>query len=361
MGTQTDVQPSPSTLKERGNELFKAGKHKEAVEAYTAALEAGPEDAALYSNRAAARIKLGDAAAALEDAEAAVRLRPDWDKGHYRRGCALEMQGQLEQALRAFDSALKLSPDSRDVSDRVRNLKRRLGQRQRESQQAQQAQQASGRGQAGTGPMPMRMPAGPPAPDAWAHGLSTEQRYEWLCDCYRMRVDDDYAWGGGNLHGLYAPDASGDSVAEDFLVFCKMAVANGVVPPGWDWARFLQVSAGLLPYAFEKSDAKEKWGGENVFAAMMGGRSLRATAEVVLGSSCMHGAEPDTAALEVQERLFDQIDGRLGQLLGSGASAQQKQEAAELLADVGGPAAWRTLLQAVRHSVRDAFASGVHF
>lgn len=34
----------------------------------------------------------------------------------------------------------------------------------------------------------------------------------------RMRVDDDYAWGGGSLHGLYAPDASGDSVAEDFLV-----------------------------------------------------------------------------------------------------------------------------------------------
>ena len=144
-------------------------------------------------------------------------------------------------------------------------------------------------------------------------------------------------------------------------VFCKMAVVNGVVPPGWDWSRFLQVSTGLLPYAFEKSDAKEKWGGENVFAAMMGGRSLRATAEVVLGSSCMHGADPDPAALEVQERLIDQIDGRLGQLLNSGASAQAQQEAAELLADVGGPAPWRTLLQAVRSSVHDAFASGVHF
>ena len=70
------------------------------MEAYTAALEAGPEDAALYSNRAAARIKLGEGGAALEDAEAAVRLRPGWDKGHYRRGCALELQGQLEQVRR---------------------------------------------------------------------------------------------------------------------------------------------------------------------------------------------------------------------------------------------------------------------
>ena len=41
--------------------------------------------------------------------------------------------------------------------------------------------------------------------------------YFFMATC-RMRVDDDYAWGGGNLHGLYAPDASGDSVAEDFLV-----------------------------------------------------------------------------------------------------------------------------------------------
>ena len=29
------------------------------------------------------------------------------------------------------------------------------------------------------------MPAGPPAPDAWAEGLPEEQRYEWLTDCYR--------------------------------------------------------------------------------------------------------------------------------------------------------------------------------
>jgi hypothetical protein len=31
----------------------------------------------------------------------------------------------------------------------------------------------------------------------------------------------------------------------------------------------------LVPFAFEKSDAKEKYGGENVFSAMMGRPSLR--------------------------------------------------------------------------------------
>lgn len=30
-----------------------------------------------------------------------------------------------------------------------------------------------------------------------------------------------------------------------------------VIPAaGWDWARFLDIAAGLLPYAFEKEDAQ---------------------------------------------------------------------------------------------------------
>lgn len=55
-------------------------------------------------------------------------------------------------------------------------------------------------------------------PDSWAQGLREAQQYEWLADCYRMRVDNDYAWGGGYLHGVYAPDATKEDVLEDFLV-----------------------------------------------------------------------------------------------------------------------------------------------
>lgn len=42
----------------------------------------------------------------------------------------------------------------------------------------------------------------------------------------RMRIDDDYAWNGGYLHGLYDPEATAQSVAEDFLVSCKGFDAN---------------------------------------------------------------------------------------------------------------------------------------
>jgi hypothetical protein len=45
------------------------------------------------------------------------------------------------------------------------------------------------------------MPGNLPAPDGWARGLAKAQQLEWLVDCYRMRVDDDYAWGGSHLHG----------------------------------------------------------------------------------------------------------------------------------------------------------------
>ena len=133
-------------------------------------------------------------------------------------------------------------------------------------------------------------------PASWAIGLSIDKQYEWLCDCYRMRMDDLYCWGGGELRGIMACDASPHSLATEFLAFCKLAVMNKVVPLdlptqpfAWNWGEFLDVSAGLVIYAFEKSDAQEKYGQENVFAAMMGGRSLRLTGEVVYGSSCQSG------------------------------------------------------------------------
>ncbi|CAE8620993.1 unnamed protein product [Polarella glacialis] len=165
---------------------------------------------------------------------------------------------------------------------------------------------------------PGTIPSSLPEPSAWANGLSPSMQREWLVDCYRMRVDDDYAWGGGNLRGLYNVTAGGGgSVAQDFFLFCKLAVRKAVIPPNWDWAAFLVTAEDLLRYAFEKEDAQEKYGSENVFNAAMGGRSLRYTAEMVYGSSCMAMEESD-AAQELEdtiersfnnERVFDDVGG----------------------------------------------------
>lgn len=139
----------------------------------------------------------------------------------------------------------------------------------------------------------------PPDPAAWAVGMKKAEMYEWFVDCYRMRIDDMYVWGGGTLNGLYN-EASGLCIVEDFAVFCRLAVRNNVIPAGFAWSKATRVAAKLLPFAFEKSDAKEKYGGENVFSSMMGGRSLRLTGEMVYGTSCMVRATSPAAAEEEQ-------------------------------------------------------------
>ncbi|PRW32888.1 tRNA pseudouridine synthase [Chlorella sorokiniana] len=318
------------------NSLFREGKFPEAAAKYAEALEQDPEDAALYSNRSAARLKAGQAADALADAQAAIMLRPDWDKAHFRLGCALEQLGQLDQALEAFEAGLDINSSSRELSDRVRQLKKRM----RQEQQAAGGlggpgapAAAAGRG-GSAGGLAGVMSGGA---TGWAAGLSEAKRYEWLVDCYRMRVDDEYAWQG-EARGLYGAQAGGckEDVVEDFLIFCKLAVANGVVPQQhWDWGKFLRIAADLLPYAFEKSDASDKWGGENIFAAAMGGRSLRATAEVVFGSGLSSHCGPSEAEQDLIYRIQDQLHELLA---GQG-------EGPAMFADVGGQAVWRKLLK----------------
>ena len=73
-------------------------------------------------------------------------------------------------------------------------------------------------------PAPTAPVTGGPAgtgPSVWARGLSQGKQYEWLVDCYRMRVDDDYALGGGNLHGLYNQPAS--AVSADYYLGCYLS------------------------------------------------------------------------------------------------------------------------------------------
>ncbi|PNH04043.1 hypothetical protein TSOC_009850 [Tetrabaena socialis] len=106
--------------------------------------------------------------------------------------------------------------------------------------------------------------------------------------------------------------------------------------PGWDWSLVFAKGAELLGYAFEKSDAQEKSGGENVFQAAMGGRSLRATAELVYGSSCMNGGGgKDEIAIQ--------------KLVGAAPLARQLNNA-QLFADVGGAGEWRRLQGALRNT-----------
>jgi len=112
---------------------------------------------------------------------------------------------------------------------------------------------------------------------SWSNGLSKKDRYEWFCNCYCLRCDDDYAYGGCYLHGPYNPEASPESVADDFLVYCILAARHGAVPSDWNWRLCVKKSRKYIPYAFEKSDAEKRWNREKYSYLARGARSFRYT------------------------------------------------------------------------------------
>jgi tetratricopeptide (TPR) repeat protein len=115
-----------AALKKEGNDAMKRGAYKAAVEAYTAAIDLWMENsdrAILYSNRAAARLKMpGEATKALSDAERACALHPTYAKAHFRRGQALRALKKNIPAAHAMHQVLALAPGDAGAVEELRTL-----------------------------------------------------------------------------------------------------------------------------------------------------------------------------------------------------------------------------------------------
>eukprot|EP00245_Coleochaete_scutata_P006768 TRINITY_DN21549_c0_g1_i1.p1 TRINITY_DN21549_c0_g1~~TRINITY_DN21549_c0_g1_i1.p1 ORF type:complete len:324 (+),score=72.67 TRINITY_DN21549_c0_g1_i1:59-1030(+) len=125
-GTPADpAAAAPATsLREQGNALFKAGNYLKAAVVYTQALKEDPDNPALYSNRSAAFLELSKVTKALADADMTIKLKPTWEKGYFRRACALEAMKKLEGALAAIRQAAEHNPKSSEIAAKVRHLTR---------------------------------------------------------------------------------------------------------------------------------------------------------------------------------------------------------------------------------------------
>ena len=176
-------------------------------------------------------------------------------------------------------------------------------------------------------------------PAFWATAVPAARTYEWLTDCYRMRIDDEYSYSQ-NTRGLYQNEGPFEVVV-DFLVFCKLAAERRAVPPGgaWDWGKFLAQASGDLCYAFEKSDAQVKYGQENVLSVAAGRPSLRYTAEVIYGHSCMADDDVSDAYDTLCDRCFDMLE-EAYDLRAVAADSAGNPDLAELFRDVGGAPMW---------------------
>jgi tetratricopeptide (TPR) repeat protein len=65
-------------------------------------------------------------AKSLRDADKAIALKADWEKGWYRRGVALSNLQRYEEAMQAFQKCMDLNPSSKDYEAQYNQAKKDL-------------------------------------------------------------------------------------------------------------------------------------------------------------------------------------------------------------------------------------------
>ncbi|XP_065191221.1 dnaJ homolog subfamily C member 7-like [Sycon ciliatum] len=99
-----------TTLKERGNEEYKAGRYGPAVELYTQAIQLAPDHAPFYGNRSAAYLMLDKFQQALDDTQHALRLDSKFVKCHMRAAKCFIALGDVPSAHHSLEQVLSLEP-----------------------------------------------------------------------------------------------------------------------------------------------------------------------------------------------------------------------------------------------------------
>ena len=112
-------------LKQKGNAAFVRGSHREAIEHYAAAVHLATRAnddktaAILLANRAASRLKLGEYAAAREDASEAIARDPKYVKAYHRRAAARSGLKDFENALEDYEVVVRANPGSETLRNEV--------------------------------------------------------------------------------------------------------------------------------------------------------------------------------------------------------------------------------------------------
>ncbi|KAG0727979.1 Stress-induced-phosphoprotein 1 [Chionoecetes opilio] len=102
--------------KENGNELFRKGDYPAAVRHYSEAIRRNPDDAKIYSNRAACYTKLAEFNLGLKDCDECIRLEPNFVKGYVRKGKIHQGLKQFSQAQNAYQKAIDIDANCQDAA-----------------------------------------------------------------------------------------------------------------------------------------------------------------------------------------------------------------------------------------------------
>ena len=392
--------------KEEGNGHFRSGRVEDALLAYNRALEVFADrngdptqrldKGKLLANRSECLLRLERWEAAGKSASAALRCDVTNCKARFRRARALAAMGgenHLSEALEDLEQLRIDSGGSHGKSEAKLLLEVKAMQAELKAVRSRDAAalrkaftQGNARLAAEEEVVEGALPgiAGPGSSLACAQ-LTPEDaeraaswartprlagdatlRHAWLIDCYRTRVDDDCA-PGRTPHGLGAPACSAASVLLDFLIFCRLAVARGIIPPSpgaatttggappssvataptesppWNWQDFLAEAARMLGKAFnpEKCHAEHRYGPE-----MGRGEPMRAIASLVYDPAPKTKG-PRLPSSEAVRRETTESCWRDGGVSEDGRRQQHMftfDLNIAIFARVGGPQAWRVLL-----------------
>merc|ERR1712029_1045354 len=105
----------------KGNESFKSGDWANAVKHYTEALKRNPNDAKIFSNRAACYTKLNAFDLVLKDCDASIAIDPAFVKAYLRKANALKVMGQTQKAMDVYSKAMELDPNSDEAKNGYKN------------------------------------------------------------------------------------------------------------------------------------------------------------------------------------------------------------------------------------------------
>lgn len=168
---------SAAELKAQGNAALQAKKYDEAIDFYTQAIALDDTNHVFFSNRSAAKLSSNDAAGALEDAEACIKLNSTWPKGYVRKGQALHHLRQYQEAVTAYEEGLKIEPGNASLTSGIQEVKRAVDAHNARVNQANQA--AAGMG--GMGGM-QQMLAAAFGPQMFPKLAANEKTAEYLKD-----------------------------------------------------------------------------------------------------------------------------------------------------------------------------------
>lgn len=112
--------------KEEGNALFKQDKFPEAVARYSEAIKRNPSDHTVYSNRAAAYLKLCAYDDAIRDCESCLAINPTFVKALSRKGAGYFWVKQYYKAMEAYEAGLKIDPANAECLEGIERTRAKI-------------------------------------------------------------------------------------------------------------------------------------------------------------------------------------------------------------------------------------------